>query len=296
MKRLHIKITIITSILITCTAFSINKKNSEGFVRIEKYVDVGTHKVRMLISDMPSDYTIILEAGGGRFSDVYESIQDTLMKLTGYRVISYDRSGFGRSELGPADLTAPGEVQVLRKCLESMGIKKKIILVGHSYGGFLVQLFAKEFPDLVEGLVLIDPMNVGFVDRFGLDSLNVYTPYFNNPVETWQIAGNRMVDNFPYALEKLRGYELPRDMPVLLITAGNAPYDPAIWRECHEEMLMNSPIHKLIIAGDCGHDIMTENSELVLHSIIELTNTIRQKQVVSARHMVFNCSTEQMQH
>ncbi len=276
MKRSHFIITIITSILIACTAFSINKKNSEGFVRIEKYVGAGTHKVRMQVSDMPSDYTIVLEAGGGRFSDVYEGIQDTLSKLTGYRVISYDRSGFGRSELGPADLTATGEVQVLRKCLESMNIKKKIILVGHSYGGFLIQLFAKEFPDLVEGLVLIDPMNVDFVNKFGLDSLNAYTPYFDNPLETWQIAGNRMVDNFQYALEKLRGYELPRNIPVLLITSGNAPFNSAVWRKCHEEMVMNSPFHRLIIAEGCGHDILTENPDLVLYSIIELTNTIKQ--------------------
>lgn len=283
MKRSQFIFIFISCILIASTAFSINKKNSAGFVRTEKYADVGTHKVRMQISDMPSDYTIVLEAGGGRFSDVYESIQDTLSKLTGYRVISYDRSGFGRSELGPADLTASGEVQVLRKCLESMNIKKKIILVGHSYGGFLIQLFAKEFPDLVEGLVLIDPMNVGFVDRFGLDSLNAYTPYFDNPVETWQIAGNRMVDNFPLALEKVRGYELPREMPVLIITAGNAPFNSAIWRKCHEEMVMNSPIHKLIVAEGCGHDIMTENPELVLRSIIELADTIRQKQAVSSR-------------
>ena len=277
MKKSHSFLAFIPCILIACAAFSDDKQNLANSERHEKYVDVGTHKVRLQISEMPSDYTIILEAGGGRFSDVYESIQDTLAKLTDYRVISYDRSGFGKSELGPSDLTAPGEVQVLRKCLDLMHLGKKFILVGHSYGGFIIQLFTKEFPELVEGLVLIDPMNVGFADIFGLDSLNKYTPYFNNPTEIWQIAGNRMVDNFPHALEELRGYELPRDIPVLLITSGNAPFDSSVWRECHEEMVMKSPYHKLIIAEDCGHDIMTENPALVLNSIIELTNTIKSK-------------------
>ena len=119
-------------------------------------------------------------------------------------------------------------------------------------------------------------MNVDFVNKFGLDSLNAYTPYFDNPLETWQIAGNRMVDNFQYALEKLRGYELPRNIPVLLITSGDAPFNSAVWRKCHEEMVMNSPFHRLIIAEGCGHDILTENPDLVLYSIIELTNTIKQ--------------------
>jgi pimeloyl-ACP methyl ester carboxylesterase len=277
MKRMVYTLSIITCIMLTVSSCSNKKKDLTGLVRHEKYVDVGTHKIRMVISDLPSDYTIVLESGGGRFSDVYDCIQDTLAKLTDYRVISYDRSGFGKSELGPANLTALGEVEILRKCLDSLKLKKKFILVGHSYGGFLIQLFTKEYPDLVKGLVLIDPMNVSFVDRFGLDSLNALQPYFKNPTETWQKAGNRMVDNFPFALDRLRGYKLPPDIPALLITSGNAPFDSGLWRKCHEEMVMNSATHKLIIAEGNGHDIMTENPQLVLNTIIELVNTIRSK-------------------
>lgn len=267
--------SIIICIFLSLAACSNNKRNAERVKRHEKYVNVGTHNIRLVISDLPSDYTIILEAGGGRYSDVYESIQDTLAKLTGYRVISFDRSGFGKSELGPADLTALGEVQLLRKCIDSLKLKKKIILAGHSYGGFLIQLFTKEYPDLVNGLVLIDPMSVCFVDRFGLDNLNALQPYFTDPAENWQKAGNRMVDNFPVALDVLRGYKLPPDIPAVLITSGNAPIDPALWRKCHEEMVMNSPKHKLVIAEGNGHDIMTENPELVLKSIVDLVTTIK---------------------
>jgi len=277
MKKSAFTLSIIACILLSWIACSNKKKDVTSFVRHEKYVDVGSHKIRLVISDLPSDYTIILESGGGRYSDAYDSIQDTLAKLTGYRVISYDRSGFGKSDLGPVNLTALGEVEVLRKCLESLKLKNRFILVGHSYGGFFIQLFTKEYPALVKGLVLIDPMNVNFVDRFGLDSLNALTPYFKNPTENWQKAGDRMVDNFPFALDKLRGYELPPDIPVLLITSGNAPFDSELWRKCHEEMVKNSKKHKLIIAEGNGHDILTENPELVLNTIIELVNTIKSK-------------------
>lgn len=277
MKKSAFTLSIIACILLSWIACSNKKKDVTSFVRHEKYVDVGSHKMRLVISELPSDYTIILEAGGGRYSDVYDSIQDTLAKLTGYRVISYDRSGFGKSELGPADLTALGEVEVLKKCMDSLKLKKRFILVGHSYGGLIAQLFTKEYPSLVKGLVLIDPMNVNFVDRFGFDSLNALTPYFKNPTENWQKAGDRMVDNFPFALDKLRGYELPPDIPALLITSGNAPFDSGLWRKCHEEMVMNSTKHKLIIAEGNGHDIITENPDLVLKTTIELINTIRSK-------------------
>lgn len=276
MKKTSFLLSIVTCILITSTACD-NKKYVGGVIRQEENINVGTHRIRLVISDLLSDYTIVLESGGGRYSDVYEGIQDTLAKLTGYRVISYDRSGFGKSELGPADLTALGEVQILRKCIDSLKLKKKIILVGHSYGGFLIQLFTREYPDLVKGLVLIDPMNVNFVDRFGLDTLNALQPYFTDPAEDWQKAGNRMVDNFPVALDVLRGYELPPDIPAVLITSGNAPIDPALWRKCHEEMVTNSSKHNLIIAEGNGHDIITENPELVLNTVVELVKTNRLK-------------------
>ena len=88
-------------------------------------------------------------------------------------------------------------MEALRKCLEILGFKNKFILVGHSYGGLLVQLFTFQYPELVSGLVLIDPMNANFVDKFGLDNLNAITPYFENPTKNHEKAGNRMVDFFP---------------------------------------------------------------------------------------------------
>jgi len=264
-------------IIVSCIMLITSCKNNESkippIINSDKFVDIGTHKLHVVLSDVNSEYTIVLEAGGGVFSDAYQEIQDTLAILTNTRVISYDRSGFGKSELGPDNFIAVDEVDALKKCLEIQGFKNKYILVGHSYGGLLVQLFTLRYPDLVSGLVLIDPMNVKFVDRFGLDKLNSVTPYFENPTENWQKAGNRMVDNFPKALEVLRGKELNNQIPVLLLTAGN-PMVPEIWRECHEEMVMNSENHKLLIAEGNNHDITSENPDIVINTIIDLINTI----------------------
>jgi hypothetical protein len=240
-------------------------------------IDIVTHKLRVVLSDIASDYTIILEAGGGMHSGAYKEIQDSLVRLTGIRVMSYDRSGFGQSELGPDDFSAIDEVDALKKCLEIQGFKGNFVLVGHSYGGFLVQLFAARYPELVSGLVLIDPMNVKFVDRFGLDNLTAVTPYFENPKTDQEKAGNRMIDLFPVALDTMRNKELPSQMPVSLITAGNAPFSQVLWRACHEEMVMNSEKHKLIVAETNSHDIISENPELVLNTILELVTSIRSR-------------------
>lgn len=250
-------------------------ENELKIIKTDKMVDISTHKLRVVLSDLASEYTIILEAGGGMYSDAYKEVQEPLVNQTGIRVMSYDRSGFGGSELGPDEFNAIDEVKALKKCLEIHGFKDKYILVGHSYGGFLVQLFTLQYPELVKGLVLIDPMNVKFVDRFGLDKLNAVTPYFDNPTKNYEKAGNRMVDNFSIALEVMRDKELPKEIPIKLITAGNPPFVSDIWRECHQEMVQNSEKHKLLIAEGNSHNIIAENPKLVLNSIIELVNSIK---------------------
>ena len=119
-------------------------------------------------------------------------------------------------------------------------------------------------------------MNVCFVDRFGLDNLNAVTPYFKNPTMNNERAGNRMVDFFPEALDAMRGKELPNQIPAILITSGNPPFSD-VWRKCHQEMVANSEKHKLLIAEGNNHDIVEENPELVLNTIIEFVNRVQSR-------------------
>ncbi len=71
------------------------------------------------------------------------------------RVIAYDRAGAGASD--PASpLTIEGEVADLAALLSQAG-NGSCVLVGHSWGGLLAQLVAFSHPDLVAGLVLVDP-------------------------------------------------------------------------------------------------------------------------------------------
>jgi len=278
MKKIALGFSVISCCLcLFLTSCNYDEKQSSEIIKSDKFVDIGTHKLRVVLSDINSEYTIVLESGGGQYSEAYQEVQDTLAKLTGTRVMSYDRSGFGQSELGPDIFDATDEVDALKKCLEVQGFKDKFILVGHSYGGLLIQLFTLRYPDLVSGLVLIDPMNVEFVDKFGYENLNAVTPYFENPTENYEKAGNRMVDSFADTLKVMRDKELPNQVPVLLITAGNAPFSEEMWRESHERMVVNSENHTLRIAEGNNHDILFENPELVLNTIKELINRIKSK-------------------
>ncbi len=70
------------------------------------------------------------------------------------RVIAYDRAGIGTSDPVPS-LTVRSQVDDLAAVAAAAGAP--CVLAGHSWGGLLVQLAAVQHPELIAGLVLIDP-------------------------------------------------------------------------------------------------------------------------------------------
>jgi pimeloyl-ACP methyl ester carboxylesterase len=47
----------------------------------------------------------------------------------------------------------------LKRVLAKVGASGPFILVGHSFGGLVAQRFALDYPDLVKGLLLLDPLS-----------------------------------------------------------------------------------------------------------------------------------------
>lgn len=50
----------------------------DGAKRSEKFIDIGTHQLWVVLSHLPSEHTVVLEAGSGKDSDSYQVIQDQL--------------------------------------------------------------------------------------------------------------------------------------------------------------------------------------------------------------------------
>jgi pimeloyl-ACP methyl ester carboxylesterase len=120
-----------------------------------RFVDLGSHRLHLLEAGRGSP-TILLEAG---LMSTVLSWSELQRALAGsFRVVSYDRAGLGWSELGPMPRTADRIVDELHTLLERAGISPPYVLVGHSFGGLTMPLFAARFPDEVAGMVLVDPV------------------------------------------------------------------------------------------------------------------------------------------
>lgn len=89
-----------------------------------------------------------------------------------YRFHYYDQRGSGNSTRPIDRFDSPDIFRNMTRLEQTLGLgaqcadierirrilgEEKLILVGHSWGGFLASLYAAEFPDHVEALVLISP-------------------------------------------------------------------------------------------------------------------------------------------
>lgn len=104
-----------------------------------------------------SRYLIMLH-GFGSNTYTWEKIAKYLSKR--FSIISFDRPGFGlterRFDLDYNPYTTESHVRLIKRLMEVMGISSAI-LVGHSAGATIAVLFALDYPEKVEELVLIAP-------------------------------------------------------------------------------------------------------------------------------------------
>lgn len=72
------------------------------------------------------------------------------------RTLAYDRAGYGGSDPDPADRTLERIADDLAALLDGLGEARPVVLVGHSWGGPILRLFAERHPQRVAALVLVD--------------------------------------------------------------------------------------------------------------------------------------------
>src|SRR6185369_968047 len=80
------------------------------------------------------------------------------------QTVSYDRAGLGQSDPGPKPRNAKQIATELHAALQKAGVKPPYVMVGHSFGGIYVRVFADMYPKEVAGMVLIDPSQEAFED------------------------------------------------------------------------------------------------------------------------------------
>jgi pimeloyl-ACP methyl ester carboxylesterase len=119
--------------------------------------------VRMAYMDVPpagtpTGRTVIL-FHGMNFGGFYFAGPIELLRKEGFRVVVPDQIGFGRSSKPIIPYNFHDMALNSRKLLQSLGVSK-VAVIGHSMGGMLAARFSASYPDLVERVILYDPIGL----------------------------------------------------------------------------------------------------------------------------------------
>jgi len=253
---------------------------------VEKPVDVGNYNLNFRIIQ-GEGLAILLESGGGMDSTEWAALAPRLAQETGATVIAYDRAGFGKSDLPETKYDLREDTAALWRGLHTLGLDRNLILVGHSYGGFLIRFEAAEHPDTVKGMIFVDPFTVEFVDMFGIEYCNNHPmmgklPFDTSRPETLdkvQRALVRMVgapgSNLAEKIAVMRQAVVPEGIPVQVITSGIAflpkPEEQKAWRESHERLTASIKGAILVVAEKSGHMIPFSQPDLIVSVVSEVT-------------------------
>ena len=102
---------------------------------------------------------VVFESGFGQGPGVWK---DVIAELgTACHCVAYARAGLGESGTDATPKTIEAHLQDLGAVIDALAPDRKVVLVGHSYGGLLATEFARLHPGRVQGLVLVDPATMG---------------------------------------------------------------------------------------------------------------------------------------
>ena len=226
--------------------------------------------------------TVLLEAGGGMDLTEWDSIAPKLALKTGATVVSYDRAGFGKSDLPECPSDMKVEAGWLWKSLKHLGFERDIILVGHSYGGWMIRMEASENPDAVSGIVFIDPFSVEFVDLLGVEYLDQQPMTGKLPFDTsqpekltkQQQALVRMVGKgLGPKVEIMKQTVVPKGIPVFIIKSALPTLpkeeEQKVWNQALDRMAASIEGSVLIVAEKSNHMIPFMQPDLVIETVIK---------------------------
>jgi pimeloyl-ACP methyl ester carboxylesterase len=241
------------------------------------WIDAGGHRVRMRVQGRGTP-AVVFETPGMAPAEAWHRVQPAVARWT--RSVSYDHAGYWGSEPGPDPRDGRRIAGELRAALRSAGIPPPYVLVGHSFGGPLVRIFAGAHPEETAGLVLVDPSQEEFFDWMRAHDAEA--------AAAWREAARRP-DELGCSwltLEAARSATLPPDVPVLLITAtgldATRPRDRAYERVLKQRWLVEhrrwADRHAGVqhrVTNRCGHAVPLVQPQLVVDAVRDVLRQCR---------------------
>jgi pimeloyl-ACP methyl ester carboxylesterase len=240
--------------------------------------------------------TVVLEAGLGFGAAEWAGVQSKVATRT--RTCAYDRLGEGESSpIRPGIVqTVADQARTLVAVLDAAGLKPPYVLVGHSWGGAIVQRFAFDHRSQVAAIVLVESSSQNDDLRKSLAILPRKKLLVGDPIANVR-AGLTRALNKPSAnpehvdtkasIPQLQQLRTLGALPLIVLTAGQSDIttglppryaEPiqAIWLHAQEQLshLSTNSVHAIV--ENSGHLIPIYQPQAVVAAVIAA--------VLAARH------------
>jgi len=207
--------------------------------------------------------------------------QPTVAKTT--RVCAYDRpntrpDGVDRSTPVPQPHTVQQDVDDIVNLLAAGHLSTPVVVAAHSYGGLIADLLARTHPDLVSGLVMVDPVSE-FLPTVGNAEQNAA---FERDAPTPQNQGGEgFLPDDAYARIS-QAPPLPQ-VPAIVLSADKFP-PPAELKPDNYTLAQIQRANSLLAEAigtvnltttDGGHNLMLYQPQLVADEIVAIVERVR---------------------
>ena len=223
------------------------------------------------------------------------------------RVCAYDRPGKpvgekpSRSDPVAQPTTARDAVADLHALLSAAGEAGPYVLVGHSYGGLVVRLYASIYPEDVSGLVLVDALSEGLRDAETPEQWSVQRKLMEGEIRESLVLYPALERNDPdRSFDQMHAAPKLRPLPLIVLSA-DRPWGPQIpsmiasgalpadiprdfgyitdaaQKQAQEKLAKLMPNAKHITNTNSGHEIHKEQPQLVIDSIRNVVDAVRDR-------------------
>jgi pimeloyl-ACP methyl ester carboxylesterase len=229
--------------------------------------------------------SVIFETGFGAEASEWEAVADKIAERAS--VFLYDRPGRGESDPPSAPRDTIKIHHELNALLEAASVNPPFVLVGHSFGGVLMRLFADHRRDDVRGLVLVESMHSRQFEALG--------PAFPEPTaqeaaelthmrQFWQ-HGWMQADSTPELVDLPQSLKMDAKpmtfgaVPVHVITSAsfrNLPFLPdlsakeqlqRIWDRLQKDFITLSTEASQTYLSESGHFVQRDAPQAITEAI-----------------------------
>lgn len=276
-------------------------RDAHVFPEGSRLIDAGEIRMHLNCSGIGGNSpTVVLEYGlEGSYLDWYR-VQPEIARFA--RVCSYDRAGYGWSERSLRPRIPSVMAEELHALLQAAGEKPPYVIVAHSYGSAVGEMFAHLYSADTAGLVLVDGVHLRSSVQFPLNHkawlrlLQWAAPFGLPRWRHWCGGGpqqRRPLAEAAYCRSRTFGAyydewaQLPQSAKDLstVTTLGDTPLivisrDPKLGRDTEEEtqhaqqqrdMLQLSSNGSFMVAEGSGHDVPGQRPDLIVEAVRTLT-------------------------